>query len=255
MVLDGRTVLIVLAHPEPASFTAGWARASADAAAAAGARVLWSDLNAIGFDPVEGPRHYLTPPAPFDPLKAHEAAVASGTVPTDAQVEADKIAAADLIVFHFPIWWFGPPAILKGWLDRCLIHGGLHDVDHRFDTGRLRGKRALFCVTTGASAVECGPDGKEGDVRLLLWPLAYTLRYCGMEVHEPVLLHGVHGYFEGAEKAALEARLSAALEDQARLIREIDRRPLMRFNADTDFDETGRLRPDAPSHSPFIRRP
>ena len=255
MVLDGRTVLIVLAHPEPASFNADWARESADAAGAVGARVLWSDLNAMGFDPVEGPRHYPTPLAPFDPLKAHEAAVATGTVPTDAQAEADKIAAADLIVFHFPIWWFGPPAILKGWLDRCLIHGALHDVDHRFDAGRLRGKRALFCVTTGASAVECGPGGKEGDVRLLLWPLAYTLRYCGMAVHEPELIHGVHGYFKGAEAAALEARLSAALNHQGALIREIDRRPLMRFNADADFDETGRLRPDVPSHSPFIRRP
>jgi NAD(P)H dehydrogenase (quinone) len=29
----------------------------------------------------------------------------------------------------------------------------------------------------------------------------------------------------------------------------------MPFNADTDFDAEGRLRPDAPSHWPFIRHP
>ena len=54
MDLDGRTVLIVLAHPEPASFTAGWARASADAARAAGARVIWSDPQRHGVRPGRG---------------------------------------------------------------------------------------------------------------------------------------------------------------------------------------------------------
>lgn len=255
MPLDGCTVLVVLAHPEPASFSASWAQATARAAEAAGARVTWSDLCRMRFDPVEGPEHYAHAPMPFDPLKAHEAAAAAGTLPADVTAEAGKLAAADVIVFHFPLWWFAPPAILKGWLDRCLVHGLHHDVDHRFDAGRLRGKRALFCVSTGASAVECGPGGKEGDVRLLLWPLAYTLRYCGMDVLEPVLLHGVHGYFEGAEKTALEARLAAALDDQMRIMRDVDQRPVLPFNADGDFDETGRLRPDAPSHSPFIRLP
>jgi NAD(P)H dehydrogenase (quinone) len=200
MTLNGRKVLIVLAHPEPKSFTASWARASAEAAKPAGAEVTWSDLLAMGFDPVEDPRHYPVSPTPFDPLKAHEAAVSTKTLPPDAGAEAEKILAADAIIFHFPLWWFGPPAILKGWLDRCLIHGALHDIEHRFDAGRLRGKRALFCVSTGASAEECGPGGKEGDVRLLLWPLAYTLRYCGMDVCEPALIHGVHGYYDGAEK-------------------------------------------------------
>ncbi len=253
MTLKGRTVLIVLAHPEPASFTASWARASAEAAKAAGADVIWSDLHALGFDPVEGPKHFAEPMVPFDPLKAHEAAVADGTLPDDVVAEAEKIAAADVIVFHFPLWWFGAPAILKGWLDRCLVHGAIHDVDHRFDGGQLRGKRSLFCVSTGASAAECGPDGKEGDVRLLLWPLAYALRYCGMDVLEPLLLHGVHGYFEGEEKLALEARLEAALHEQMAIMRDVESRRVLPFNPDTDFDEAGRLRPGAPSHSPFIR--
>lgn len=44
----------------------------------------------------------------------------------------------------------------------------LHDVDNRFDTGLLRGKKALLCVTTGSQAAESAHDGKEGDVRMLL---------------------------------------------------------------------------------------
>lgn len=248
-----RTTLIVLAHPERGSFCGAWAEASAEAAEAEGDRVLWSDLYRMGFHPAEGPGRYGAPPSPFDTLKAQEQAAASGDLPADVMAEVEKIRAADRIVFHFPIWWFAPPAMLKGWCDRALVHGLLHDVDRRFDTGLLRGKRALFCVTAGARDSEAGPDGKEGETRLLLWPLAHTLRYCGMDVAEALIVHGVHGYNKGARKAALEARLRAVLADQRGVIAGLGARPLMPFNTDADFDAEGRLRRDAPSHWPFIR--
>lgn len=241
--------LIIHAHPEPTSFTAAWAKASAAGAAAAGYRVMRSDLYAMGFDPAEGPAHYPLPPRPFDPLKAQETA---DPLPADAAAEMQKVREADLIVLHFPLWWFAPPAMIKGWTERALVHGHLHRTDARFDTGLMRGKHVLFCVTTGADAAETGPDGKEADTRLLLWPLAHTFRYCGASVVDPELLHGVHGYAKGAAKPALERRLTAALAAQAGLIAGIAARPVWRFNADGDFDRTGRLRADAPVHSPFI---
>ena len=248
-----QTTLIVLAHPERGSFCSAWAEASAAAAKAQGDRVLWSDLYAMGFKPAEGPEHYADALSPFDALKAQEGVAASGRLPADVAAEVDKIRSADRIVFHFPIWWFAPPAILKGWCDRALVHGLMHDVERRFDTGLLRGQRALFCVTTGARETEAGPDGKEGETRLLLWPLAYSLRYCGMEVAEPLLVHGVHGYHRDARKGALEARLAAVLAGQAGVIAGLGARALMPFNADGDFDAEGRLRREAPSHWPFIR--
>ena len=247
------TTLIVLAHPSRQSFNGAWAEASAAACAAAGHEVLWSDLSAHQFDAVEGARHFGQDAAgPFDPLKAHEAAVAADTVPVDLAAEVAKIRQADQIIFHFPLWWFAPPAVLKDWFDRALVHGDLHTVEERFDTGRCRGKRALFCVTTGAGAAECGPGGKEGDVTLLLWPSAYTLRYLGFDVYVPEVVHGVHGYFEGAEEAALQARLTGVLDGQAGLVAGLGERPLMRFNADSDFDESGRLKAGAESFSAFI---
>ena len=249
------TTLIVLAHPHRRSFAGDWADASARASAAAGHGVLWSDLSGGQFDPQEGAQHFDPDLSAggFDPLKVHEAAVAAGRLPEDAASEMAKIRQADRIIFHFPIWWFAPPAVLKGWFDRVLMHGALHDVEHRFDRGRCRSKRALFCVTTGASAAESGPDGKEGNTRLLLWPAAQTLRYLGFEIALPEIVHGVHGYHEGAEKAALEARLREVLAAQDELIAGWDARPLIPFNPDADFDAAGRLRRDRPSHSPFIR--
>lgn len=248
-----RTTLIVLAHPERRSFCGNWADVSAEAAQDDPAdRVLWSDLYGMKFDPTEGPGHHPPVEAHFDVLKAQEAAASTALEP-DVEKEVDKIRTAERVIFHFPIWWFGPPAILKGWLDRVLVHGELHDVENRFDTGLCRGKEALFCVTTGASAEESGFDGKEGDTRLLLWPLAQTLRYLGMDVLEPCVVNGVHGYFEGEAKQKLEVRLKQVLASHRKKISDWATHPRVKFNSDGDFDEQGRLRADAPSHSAFIR--
>ena len=236
-------VLVVLAHPGPTSFCAAWAGASV--AAADNSRL--HDLHGIGFDPVERGALYGID-GPFDPLKAQE----SRPLPADIAGLVEDVEWAEQIVFHFPMWWFGPPAILKGWFDRVLVHGRLHDVERRFDAGVCRGKRALFCVTTGATAAETGPGGKEGDARLLVWPLAYALRYCGFDICEPVFAHGVHGYFEGAEQQALESRLSATLSAQAGVVARLAGRAVWPFNGDGDFEATGRLKPGAPVYWPFI---
>lgn len=246
------TTLVVTAHPAPGSVSAQWAGATAKAAQRAGDRVLTSDLGAMGFDPAEKGAHYGLD-GPFDVLRTQETATAHGRLPGDVAGEIGKIRAASRLVFHFPMWWFGPPALLKGWFDRCLANGALHDGENRFDAGLCRGKSALFCVTTGSSAAESGPDGKEGDARLLLWPLAYALRYCGFDVLQPRLLHGVHGYHRGAARDHMAERIHAALSGQPDLIAGWDTLPRIPFNADTDFDASGRLRPGAPGHSPFIQ--
>ena len=254
MQISMTTTLIVLAHPDRRSFNAAWAQATADAASALGDTVLWSDLYAMGFDPAEGPDQYADwGDVQFDPLKAQEERAATGGLPDMIKAEVAKIRQADRIVFHFPIWWFAPPAMLKGWFDRALVHSALHNVDQRFDRGLCRGKSALFCVTTGSRAEESAHNGKEGDVRMLLWPSAYALRYLGFSVLEPRLAHGVHGYFKGDQRMALESRLAAVLAGQAALMSEFDALPKMAFNADDDFDESGRLRAGRPSYSAFIR--
>lgn len=244
------TTLIILAHPEPQSFNGAWAQASRQAAIDAGHQVLFSDLTAMGFDAVERASHYPASDK-FDPLKAQELAV--DAPPADVAGEIEKLEMADLIVFHFPIWWFAPPAVLKGWFDRVLLHGRVHTIEERFGNGKFRGKHALFCVTAGATAEECGPDGKEGDIHLQLWPSAQTLNYLGFTILKPMIEFGVHGYHQGRDKNVLEARLSQTLARQSSVISSFHKREVWPFNLDTDFDATGRLKPKAPSHSAFIR--
>lgn len=247
------TTLVVVAHPEPRSFNGSWAQASVNASRELGHTVLFSDLVADGFNPVESAARYRDHGDLFDPLKAQEQAAETGTLPQDVAAEMEKIIAADRVIVHFPLWWFGPPAILKGWLDRCLVHGALHTVDSRFDQGHCTDKKVMLCATTGASASECAFSGKEGDINMLLWPVAYTFRYLGFAVAQSQVVHGVHGYFEGAERSALENKLKTVLLQHKSVIERFDSLPLEQFNTDTDFDETGRLRDEAVSYNAFIR--
>jgi NAD(P)H dehydrogenase (quinone) len=249
------TTLIVLAHPAHTSFNAAWAHATEAACLSEGGEVLWSDLYQLGFDPAERVEHYAADIVsdPYDVLKTQEAASTAGNLPAIVGHEIEKLHRADRIVFHFPVWWFAPPAILKGWCERVLTNGGLHDTSNRFDTGRFRGKPALFCVTTGSRASESAHNGKEGDIQMLLWPMAYTLRYLGFSVLVPRIVHGVHGYHKGAAKEELETRLQNELDHHRDTIARFETLPKIAFNADSDFDRDGTLHPDARSYTPFIR--
>jgi len=61
---------------------------------------------------------------------------------------------ADAVILQFPLWWFGMPAILKGWIDRVFAYGLAYGFKgagnrYRYGDGGFKGKRALLCVTVG----------------------------------------------------------------------------------------------------------
>ena len=66
----------------------------------------------------------------------------------------------------------------------------------------MRGKRALLTVTAGASAQACAPDGRDGDMRLMLWPIMHALHYIGFSVLEPFTVYGVRGGLAGEAAGA-----------------------------------------------------
>ncbi len=101
--------------------------------------------------------------------------------------------------------------------------------------------------------MESSPAGKEGHVKMLLWPLAYALRYLGFTVLQPRIVHSVHGFHQDTAKIDLENRLQQIIIDQKELISKFDELPIIHFNRDDDFDDNGILRPSAKSHSSFIR--
>lgn len=97
-------ILIVLAHPDPASFNHVLAHSVRDALESSGHDVRLRDLYAEGFDPI---------------LPAAEVASVC-ELPLGVASWCDELAAADGIVIVHPNWWGQPPAILKGWIDRVI---------------------------------------------------------------------------------------------------------------------------------------
>ncbi len=98
-------VLVVHCHPVPESFCAALRDIAIEALKKAGHETRLIDLYAEKFDPVMGceERRTYNDHAPTDPaLTPH--------------IEA--LRWAEGIVFVYPTWWYGLPAMLKGWLDR-----------------------------------------------------------------------------------------------------------------------------------------
>ncbi len=246
---------IVLAHPEAKSFNGHLSGISQRVLGTAGWQQTLSDLYTMDFDPREGAHHYRSrkDPEVFHPQTEQRFNAEKQTTPPDVDAEANRLLDCDLLVVHFPLWWFGPPAILKGWMDRVFVYGRMYRSTMRYDTGICSGKKMIACVTTGASEDNCAHNGREGDTRLHLWPILYPFRYLGFSVLQPEILHGVGStaFMEGHEGglSTLDAytnRWTSALET-------LTSRPLVPYNRDNEFDETKRLQPDAPVYSPFTR--
>lgn len=116
-------ILVILAHPNPASFNAAIAQTVVQTLEAAGYEVMFHDLYAEGFDPV---------------LPTGEVCQDAVLPPLVAQHIADLMTARGIVIVH-PSWWGQPPAILKGWLDRVLRLKIAYDLPGPPGTGMPRG--------------------------------------------------------------------------------------------------------------------
>lgn len=102
--------LVVYAHPSETSYTAAVrdvVRARLDKS---GAETRLIDLYAQGFNPVLDLDCWienLNHPRNVEKVRDH----------------AEALEWADTLIFVYPTWWYGLPAILKGWLDRTLAAG------------------------------------------------------------------------------------------------------------------------------------
>jgi NAD(P)H dehydrogenase (quinone) len=185
-------VLIVYAHPEPTSFTAAMKQAAVEALSAAGHRVEVSDLYGEKFNPVAG-RHDFTraaEPARFHYQSEQLHASRTGGFAPDLVREQERLMRADLLVFIFPLWWGGLPAIVKGWFDRVCAYGVAYADGKRFERGYFVGRRAVLGVTTGGTIERFSAEGSYGEMRHVLHSVRRCiLEYLGLEVVEPFVAY------------------------------------------------------------------
>jgi len=186
-------VLLVLAHPERRSFNGAMFDTALDTLGAAGHNVVTSDLYRMGFDPVSSRRNF-TSVKDADYLKLqieemHASEVNGFAVEVDTEIA--KIESADLMIWQFPLWWFGLPAILKGWVDRVFAMGRTYGNGHIYDTGKFTGKKALLSLTTGGPEAAYLADGFNGDLNAILRPIQRgVLKFTGFSVLAPQVVYG-----------------------------------------------------------------
>lgn len=186
--------LIVYAHPNPKSFNHAILETAQETLREAGVEVRVRDLYAERWDPSLSARDFET--------------LIGGRVPGDIAREQEAVSWADTLIMVFPVWWFGPPAILKGWLDRVFsVNFAYRSTDHGLE-GLLKGRQALILSTSGADEAAARASGMLEAIRISL--VEGTLRMSGFD---PVTYHNFH-----AVPFVSDADRHAMLDDVKRLV-------------------------------------
>ncbi|KAM8945965.1 NAD(P)H dehydrogenase [quinone] 1 [Pelodytes ibericus] len=195
LLLAGKKALIVLAHQEKTSFSYAMKEAAAEALKKKGWQVTVSDLYAMKFNPIVSRDDITGEPKDSENFKYGAESVAAwkeGRLSKDIVEEQKKLEAADLVIFQFPVYWFGLPAILKGWFDRVLTQGFAYSLQSMYDNGHFKNKKAVLSFTTGGLESMYTPTGINGDINVILWPVQQgVLHFCGFQVLEPQICYSI----------------------------------------------------------------
>jgi len=107
--------LVVYAHPVEESYVAAVHRCAVKALTEAGHHVDDCDLYAEGFQPVMSRQERQDY---FDPERNRQS----------ISKEISRLLACEGLVLVFPTWWYGMPAILKGYFDRVWVPGAAFEI-------------------------------------------------------------------------------------------------------------------------------
>ncbi len=188
-------VLIIFAHPEPNSLNGVMKDITAKTLRDNGHEVKISDLYGMRFKAVldENDFSQRQNSEQFNPMMEQVNAVGTGSLSQDIKDEVEKIKWADMLIFQFPVWWTSPPAILKGWFDRVFLPGVVHNIAEgkMYDTGLLRGKKAMLSFTTGAPKEVYSSEGPHGDLNDIFKFITHNiLEVTGLEVIPSIGIYG-----------------------------------------------------------------
>ncbi|CAG9331633.1 unnamed protein product [Blepharisma stoltei] len=141
--------LIVYAHPSETSLNYAVKESLKLGFIDAGWEVIESDLYKMGYKPCLDRHDYPTfTEDAFSIDKASLKALEDHTYDREIEIEMDKIRAANIIVFQFPVWWQTTPAILTGWMQRNFPIG------FGWPDPVLNGKKILVSCTAGNNPKE-----------------------------------------------------------------------------------------------------
>jgi putative NADPH-quinone reductase len=171
-------ILLLFCHPAPVSFQRSIAEALAARLAADGHSVRMIDLYAEGFDPVLDGGGWRA-------HRSNQAHPAADLVPHIA-----ALRDAEGLALVYPTWWYGLPAMLKGWFDRVWQPGVAFAIENGvFRTGYLQLLTRFAVITTYGSPrlfIErvVGDPARRQAVRGLALQFAAGVRTCWRPIYD-----------------------------------------------------------------------
>jgi putative NADPH-quinone reductase len=155
--------MTLLCHPFERSFCRALADAAVAGASDGGAQTVFHDLYAEAPDPVLTGAEIARRFSLDDAIRGY----------------SDEVIASDIITVVHPDWWSGPPALLKGWIERVMRPGVAYEWRGEEFTEKehvplLGGRRLVVLVTTDRTADD-PPAPIEGFWR-------DVCAYCGLEL-------------------------------------------------------------------------
>jgi NAD(P)H dehydrogenase (quinone) len=190
--------LVVVAHPNPASFNKnGIVQTVVEALKEKNHEIIVRDLYELNFNPVLSGADF--------------GAFASGTVLQDIQTERDHISWASNIVLVYPVWWIGRPAIMQGYFDRVLGFNFAFTVDENGARGLLKNEKAIIINTAGTP--EFVYDGWPASKELISRPVAEgVMGYCGILNVKQLTFFGIAGSTE-EQRATILAEIKSEIAE------------------------------------------
>ena len=242
-------ILIVFAHPEPKSFGAALLNRSVETLRSCGHDVVVSDLYRMKFNPVASEADFTMRrfPEALQYDREQKGASKTSSFSADIQQEIDKLLGCDMLILQFPLWWFSMPAVMKGWIDRVFVNGLVYGSGRRFDTGGMKGRRAMVSITTACSPEMVEHDGLLAHLDVNLWHLQHgTLAYAGFDVLAPFAAWSIH-------YTTPEGRVRY-LDEYAMRLEGIEQETPMPTHPLADFGKDWRLKPDIAPRTAGHRR-
>lgn len=109
-----------------------------------------------------------------------------------------KIEQADQLIFIYPIWWYGVPAILKGFFDRVFVSGFAFQYHGKLPNGLLKNKSAWVIYTIDSPSFFIRLFRKDAE-----WIVVRDaiLKFCGIKNIKRTRLTSVkHSTYESRQK-------------------------------------------------------
>jgi NAD(P)H dehydrogenase (quinone) len=131
--MNSKKVYLIVAQPSKSSLSHASFESLKNGLEAAGHEVKTLDLYEENFDPVlVFNENKLRRDLQHDP---------------EMQIYREMISWADHLIFVFPIWWSGMPAILKGFIDRVFAKGFAYEYDSKSNMKGLLKNKTAWVVT------------------------------------------------------------------------------------------------------------